>query len=306
MDKSNNRLFIHKNMEHVSLEHSVEIILTPEFYTLIREELDIRFAYQAKQIAEALFDDYLDASKEYQYHVSKADGAWYFYAYDIKEIEDFIESRGIEKHRVSKIYFAQELSSHLKEPIQLSDKNILQTIEDTVTIIPLRLMDPSVNFTPMHLKEVKLTSGVSMGASHNSLVSLKETILLGSMFFILGTIFIFEGNRIKASISKDEAQLIALIDDNPSYGSTMLRENILEKYQPIDKNERAKRQSIKEISKLLSAKSELSSLSIVKSKITVEIKTSDANIARQVAQSSKAKNFKSSTTGQTVKVEKSL
>ena len=126
------------------------------------------------------------------------------------------------------------------------------------------------------------------------------------MFFILGTIFIFEGNRIKASISKDEAQLTALIDDNPSYGSTMLRENILEKYQPIDKNERSKRQSIKEISKLLSAKSTLSSLSIVKSKITAEIKTSDANIARQVAQNAKVRNFKSSTSGQTVKVEKSL
>ena len=306
MDKSNNRLFIHRNMEPVSLEHSVEIILTPEFYTLIREELDIRFTYQAKQIAEALFDDYLNASKEYQYHVSKADDAWYFYAYNIQDIEDFIESIGIEKHRVSKIYFAQELSSHLKEPIQLSDKNILQTIEETVTIIPLQLIDPSVNFTSMDLKEVKLTSGVSMGASHNSLVSLKETILLSSMFFILGTIFIFEGNRIKASISKDEAQLIALIDDNPSYGSTMLRENILEKYQPIDKNERSKRQSIKEISKLLSAKSTLSSLSIVKSKITAEIKTSDANIARQVAQNAKARNFKSSISGQTVKVEKSL
>jgi len=293
-------------MEPVSLEHSVEIILTPEFYTLIREELDIKFAYQAKQIAEALFDDYLDASTEYQYHVTKHAGAWYFYAYNIKEIEDFLESKGIEKHRVSKIYFAQELSSKLEEPVQLSDKSILQTVENTVALIPSRLMDLNANFKTLNLEEVKLSSGVSMGASHNSLISLKETILLSSIFFILGTIFIVEGNRTKASISKDEAQLIALIDDNPSYGSTMLRENILEKYQPIDNNERAKRQSIKDISKLLSAKSELTSLNIAKSKITINIKTSDANIAKQVVQSAKAKNFKSSTTGQTVKVEKNL
>jgi len=293
-------------MEPVSLEHSVEIILTPEFYTLIHEELDIKFAYQAKQIAEALFDDYLDASIEYQYHVTKYEGAWYFYAYNIKEIEDFLESKGIEKHRVSKIYFAQELSSKLEEPVQLSDKSILQTVENTVVLIPSSLMDPNANFKTLNLEEVKLSSGVSMGASHNSLVSLKETILLSSIFIILGTIFIVEGNRTKASISKDEAQLIALIDDNPSYGSTMLRENILEKYQPIDNNERAKRQSIKDISKLLSAKSELTSLNIAKSKITINIKTSNANIAKQVVQSAKAKNFKSSTTGQTVKVEKNL
>lgn len=293
-------------MEHISLEHSVEIILTPEFYTLIREELDIKFAYQAKQIAESLFDDYLDSEKEYQYHVSKTEGAWYFYAYNIEEIEAFIESVGIEKHRVSKIYFAQELSSQLENPIQLSDKNILQTIENTVTLIPLRLMNPNTNLHSLNLEEIKLNSGVSMGASHNSLVSLKETILLGSIFFILGSIFIFEGNRIKSSISKDEAQLAALIDDNPSYGSKMLRENILEKYQPIDTIERAKRQSIKDVSKLLSAKSELTSLSIVKSKITADIKIVDTNIVKQVVQSAKAKNFKSSTTGQTVKVEKSL
>ncbi len=306
MEKSNNKLFIHKNMEHVTLEHSVEIILTPEFYTLIREELDIRFAYQAKQIAESLFDDYLDATKEYQYHVSKTEGAWYFYAYNIQEIEDFIESIGIEKHRVSKIYFAQELSSLLEEPIQLSAKHILQTIENTVTLIPSRLMEPNLDFKPLNLKEVKLSSAVSMGASHTSLVSAKETILLSSIFFILGTIFIFEGNRIKASISKDEAQLITLIDDNPSYGSSMLRENILAKYQPIDKNERAKRQSIKDISKLLSAKSQLISLNIEKSNIRANIKTSDSHISKQVIQSAKAKNFKSSTTGQTVNLEKKL
>ena len=249
-------------MEPVSLEHSVEIILTPEFYTFIREELHINFAYQAKQISESLFDDYLDTSKEYQYHVTKAENTWCFYAYNIEEIEDFIESIGLEKHRITKIYFAQELNSQLEEPIQLSEQTILQTLNETVTLIPTRLMDPNVYFKPLNLTEVKLNSGVSMGASHNSLISLKETIFLSSIFFMLGTIFIFEGNRIKSSISKDDTQLIQLLDDNPTYGSTMIRENILEKYQPIDKSERAKRQSIKEISKLLSAKSELSILSI--------------------------------------------
>lgn len=306
MDKSNNRLFIHRNMEHVSSDHNVEIILTPEFYTLIQEELDIKFAYQAKQVAQALFDDYLNSSEEYQYHVTKHNNIWNFYAYKIQEIENFLESIGLEKQRVSKIYFAQELNTELEEPIQLNDKLILQSIEETVTLIPTRFMDPNIYFKPLNLSTLKLSSGVSMGASHNSLVSLKETILLGSIFFILGTIFIFEGTRIKSSISKDDAQLIALIDDNPTYGSSLIRNNILEKYQPIDNNERAKRQSIKDISKLLSAKSELSSFTIDKSRIKASIKTSDTNIAKQVVQSAKAKNFKSSTTGQIIKVEKSL
>jgi len=293
-------------MEPVSLEHSVEIILTPEFYTLIREELDIKFAYQAKQIAESLFDDYLDASQEYQYHVAKAEGAWYFYAYNIEEIADFLENIGIEKHRVSKIYFAQELKDKLEEPIQLGSKSVLQTIEGIVTSIPSRLMEPNSDFNRLNLSTFKLSSGVSMGASHNSLISLKETIILSSIFFIFGVTFIFEGNRIKDSISKNDAQLIQLLDDNPTYGSTMIRENILEKYQPIDKNEREKRQSIKEISKLLSAKSELTTLKIEKSTIKASIKTSNTAISKQVIQGAKAKSFKSTSNGENVTLEKKI
>jgi len=292
-------------MEPVSLEHSVEIILTPEFYTLIREELDIKFAYQAKQIAESLFDDYLDA-KEYQYHVTKTEGAWYFYAYNIEEIENFIESIGIEKHRVSKIYFAQELKNELEEPIQLSNATILQTIEGMVTLIPSRLMDPNVSLKTVNLKTVKLNSGISMGASHASLVSLKETILLSSIFVILGTVFIFEGNRIKSSISNENDQLTQLLDNNPSYGSSMIRENILEKYQPIEKKERAKRQSMQDISKLLSANSELTTLNIEKSSIKTSIKISNASISKEVIHSAKAKNFKSTSNGQNITLEKSL
>jgi hypothetical protein len=305
MDKNNNRLFIHKNMESVSLEHSVEIILTPEFYTLIREELDIKFAYQAKQIAESLFDDYLDA-KVYQYHVTKHEGYWYFYAYSIEEIEAFIESMGIEKHRVSKIYFAQELNNALEEPVQLSNTTVLQTIEGVVTLIPTQLIDPNVSLQTLNLETLKLTSGVSMGASHASFVSLKETILLSSLFVILGTIFIFEGNRIKSSIAKEKMQRQELLSVDSSYGSKMIRENILEKYKPIDKIERAKRQTIQDVSKLLSSKSELTMLNIEKSTIKVGIKTSNRSISKQVIQSAKAKSFKSTVNGENITLEKNL
>jgi len=294
-------------MEPVTLEHSVEIILTPEFYTLIREELDIKFAYQAKQIAESLFDDYLD-TKEYQYHVTKHEGYWYFYAYNIEEIETFIESIGIEKHRVSKIYFAQELKSKLEEPIQLSNSTLLQTIEGIVTLIPSQLMDPDIPVQTLDLEILKLNAGVSMGASYASLVSLKETILLSSLFMILGTIFIFEGNRIKSSIAKENSELNKLLSSDSSYGSKMIRENILEKYRPIDKIEREKRQTIQNLSKVLSrsSNSELKMLTIEKSKFKASIKASNATKTKQIVINAKARSFKSSTNGETVTLEKSL
>jgi len=307
MDKNNKRLFIHRQMEPVTLEHSIEIILTPQFYTFIREDLDLNFTYQAKQIAASLFDDYLDTSKEYQYHVYKCENEWCFFAYNIEEIDQFLESKGIEKHRVSKIYFAQQLNRELEQPFKLTETTVLQTIEGIVTLIPTSLIDPNIQLKSFDLSTVKLTSGVSMGASHASLVSLKETILLSSLFLILGTIFIFEGNRIKSSIANENSQLMQLLDDNPNYGSSMIRENILEKYKPIEKKERAKRQSIKELSKLLtSTNGELMMLKIEKSTLKADLKVSNASMTKKIVADAKAKNFKSSTNGKTVTLEKHL
>ena len=306
MDK-NNRLFIHRDMKPVTVLNSVEIILTPQFYTFLRENLEIRFAYQAKQIAESLFDDYLDGSKSYQYHVYKCQNDWCFFAYNIEEIDTFLESIGIERHRVSKIYFAQQLEEQLAQPIKLSETQVLQTIDGTVTIIPSKLMEADANYNrAFNLKEQKLTSGISLGASLDSFISLKETIILSSLFVILGTVFIIEGSRIKSSISTNEERLSKLFEQYPKYTSSRLRENILSKYKPIDKNERIKRQYVQDISKLLSAESQLEALELTPKAITATIKTTNNTILNQVKRNAKAKKFKTSNNALSVKVEKKL
>jgi len=293
-------------MEPVTLKNSVDIILTPQFYTFLREDLDLRFAYQAKQIAPSLFDDYIDTSLEYQYHVYKCDNFWCFFAYNIEEIEHFLESVGIEKHRVSKIYFAQQLEAELHDPILLDDKNALQSIDGTVTLIPKRFMAEDISYATLQTDKLKLKGGVGMGESLNSFVSLKETIILGSLLFILGTTFMVEGNRIKGSIANEDAQLDAMIGENPKYGSSMLRQSILDKYQPVNTIERAKRQAMKDISKLLSSKSQLKTLTIDKERVTANISTQNKTISKQVKEHAKAKKMKISGTELDLKVEVKL
>ena len=290
----------------ISLENSIDIILTPQFYTFIREELDLKFNYQAKQIAGSLFDDYLDHNYEYQYHVYKCDNYWCFFAYNIEEIDLFLESVGIEKHRVSKIYFAQQLIDNLQNPILLDENSVLENINDIVTLVPLQIMDSTVEYNSLDINAFKLKGGVTMGSSLNSYVSLKETILLSSIFCILGGISIFEGNRIKNSISNDNAKLTELLDENPRYTSSLARESILTKYAPIDKKERAKRQAIKDISKLLSNKSQLKMLSIDKNRIQAKITTENRSISKQIKEHAQNKKFKFSGASLDVKVEKTL
>jgi hypothetical protein len=305
--KSNNKLLIHKNMKTIiSLENSIDIILTPQFYTFIREELDLKFSYQAKQIAGSLFDDYLDQKHEYQYHAYKYDNYWCFFAYNINEIDLFLESVGIEKHRVSKIYFAQQLINNLQNPILLDENNVLQDIDGIVTLVPLQIMNPAVEYNSLDISSFKLKNGVTMGSSLNSYVSLKETVILSSIFCILGGISIFEGERIKNSIAKDNAKLTELLDENPRYTSSLARESILSKYAPIDKKERAKRQAIKDVSKLLSNKSHLKTLTINKDTIQAKITTENKTISKQIQEHARKKEFKVSPSSLDVKVEKTL
>ena len=293
-------------MEPVKLKNSVEIILTPQFYTFLREELDIKFAYQAKQVAGAMFDDYIDTSLEYQYHVYKCDNLWCFFAYNIEEIDQFLESVGIEKHRVSKIYFAQQLENELSTPMSLSGNHALQSVDGMVTMVPKQFLRDDVEYLSLDTDKLKLKGGVTMGASLNSFVSLKETIVLGSLFALLGTSFIVEAQRIKSSIANEDAKLTALIDENPKYGSSMLRESILDKYKPIDTKERAKRQAMKEISKLLSSKSKIKELNINEKSISATIATQNKSISKQVTDHAKVKKMKVTATGLDLKVEVKL
>jgi len=305
-EKQSNRILIHKSMEPIKLENSVEIILTPQFYTFLREELEIKFAYQAKQLARAMFDDYIGTSLEYQYHVYKCDNHWCFFAYNIEEIDQFLESVGIEKHRVSKIYFAQQLENELSLPLLLSGNHALQSVDGIVTMVPKRFLGDDVEYLSLDTDKLKLNGGVTMGASLNSFVSLKETVILGSLLALLGTSFIVEGNRIKSSIANEDAKLTTLIDDNPKYGNNMLRESILDKYKPIDTTERAKRQAMKEISKLLSVKSQLKELTINKNTVSATIATQNKAISKQVSEHAKIQKMKITATGLDLKVEVKL
>jgi len=303
MGKSNKRLLVHKDIENITTNKNIDIILTPQFYTFLREELGIKFAYQAKQIAPSLFDDYLDKEKEYQYYVYKCGEEWCFFAYDIEEITSFLEEKGVKKHQIGKIFFAQELEPLLKKAISLGEKNALVSIDEVVTIIPKKLLDIGYEYQELDLDKVNLTHGVSIGSSYSSLIPLKQTIMITLMLSTLGAIFIFEGMNIRKSIDSDMKKLEMFLDKNPKLSSSRIRKSILDKYIPIDKKERKKRDIMDKISKLLSSSTQLKSLLVDDKKVVATIETNNISMLKRKA--SKA-NLKIRQKGNEVIVESSL
>jgi len=303
MGKSNKRLLVHKDIPNITIKKNIDIILTPQFYTFLREELGIKFAYQAKQIAPSLFDDYLDREKEYQYYVYKCDDSWCFFAYDIEEITSFLEKKGIKKHEIGKIFFAQELEPHLQKAISLSEKKALISIDGVVTVIPKKFLDSDYEYQELNFDKINLTHGVSIGSSYSSLIPLKETIITTLLLSILGGIYLFEGLETRSSISTEMEKLESLLDKNPKLSSNHIRESIIQKYVSIDKTERRKRYLIDKISKLLSSSTHLRSLLVDDKKIIAILETKNVSSLKRKAQKA---NFKVKIKGKEVIVESSL
>jgi len=274
MGKSNPKLLVHKEMESISSNKNIDIIITPQFYFFLREELKIKLTYQAKQIAPALFDDYLDENN-YQYYVYKCDNQWCFFAYNIEEIITFLEDKGIKRHQIGKIFFAQELAPYLKEAISLGNKTALKSIDEVVTVVPKRLFENEYEYKVLNLKDIPLKNGLSISSSYSSLIPLKQTITITTLLAILGGIYIFEGMEIRKSIQPDQEKLEALLDKNPKLSSNRIRKSILAQYEPIDKIERKKRDIIDSISKLLSPTNQLKELVVDDKKIKAIIETNN-------------------------------
>ena len=307
MGKSNKRLLVHKDIKNININNAVDIVLTPQFYTFLQEELGVKFGYQAKQIASSLFDGYLDEQKEYQYYVYKCDSSWCFFAYNIEDIINFLENKGLKKHQIGKIFFAQELAPYLQKAIELGDTKALQSIDGITTILPKRVLDSEYNYKKLNLNDIPLKNGIAIGSSYSSLIPLKQTIAITSMLIILGGIFIFEGNMIKESIRPNQEKLEKLLDKNPKLSSSRIRKSILQQYIPIDKKERLKRDIIEKISKLLSSNSQLKSLAVDDKKVVAIIETTDDKTTNQIVKNAHNKKLIAKKEGtKQIKVEGNL
>ena len=117
MGNNKELLLVYTGMKQVTVSDAVNVMLTPQFYTLKKETLPVRYAYQAKRIAPSLFDGLLEAGKHYDYMVWKEKEEWVFLAYDLEMITSFLESKGFALEHVSKIFFAQQSADLFDKPL---------------------------------------------------------------------------------------------------------------------------------------------------------------------------------------------
>ena len=295
MENTKELILIHADMKRVSREYNngVNIMLTPQFYTIKREEIPVKYGYQAKRIVPSLFDGLLENPEEYKYFVEKEDEAWLCIAYNPEEIKTVLEQKGILPEQVSKIYFAEQSAGQFVHPVLLGDKEALVNLGGTMTIVPQIALNPDEK--PMQItQDFTPKKGVAFEGRGKSFISTNEAYTLAAIFALFAVIYFVEGSRYGGDDAAQEAEMQTLLENYPSLQSSYTRKSIASKYKAIDTKERKKRDVIKSLSHMIFKGSKLSSLSVDDKRFKAQFSCKDASVTSKLKELAKKEKFNTS------------
>ena len=294
MGKNKKLLLIHLAMEHINVDKSINIMLSPQFYTLKREALPVKYAYQAKKIAPSLFEGLLENKGTYEYAVFKEEDDWVFVAYNIEEITAFLTSKGIPPEKIAKVYFAQESVTAFSLPVLLNEKEVLTVLDNTVVVVPkialnledIRTKQFDDSFTP-----IKGGITIKGGTNIPSLFTHQQAYTLAMIFLLFAGMFFVEGMRYGGNENNGEEKLSALYERYPTLESSYTRQDIIDKYSSIDKKERQKRDAIKSISSMIFKGITLEHISVNNKKFQAEFNCANTGAKKQLKILAKKSHF---------------
>lgn len=295
LESTKELLLIHRNMKPLTRAYpdGINILLTPQFYTIKREEIPVNYAYQAKRIAPSLFEGLLDDAEQYKYFVSKEESGWLFIAYNPEEIKLLLENKGIQAEQVSKIYFAEQVSHLFTHPVLLGENEALVNLAGTMTVVPQTVLNADEKpmlvthaFTPK--------KGVAFEGRGKSLISTNEAYTFAAIFTLFSIMYFVEGTRYSGSGAAEEAEMNTLLENYPSLESSYTRNSVATKYRTIDKKERKKREIIRSLSHMIFKGSTLSSLYIDSKKFKAQFSCKDAKVTKKLKELAKEEKFNTS------------
>jgi hypothetical protein len=308
MGKTRELILVHQEMRSINIlpASGINIMLTPQFYTLVREDLPVKYAYEAKRIAPSLFEGLLEENNSYDYFVEKEEEGWLFIAYNSEMIASFLEAKGINVEYISKMYFAEQSLEYFVAPVLLGEREVLINLSGRMTILPKMALDSSIqtiaithSFTPQ--------KGVKLARKENSLMPSNDAYTLVAILLLFCAIYLVEASRYGGSNEAEQEEIQLLLADTPSLESSYTRDSILSKYRSIDKKERMKREVIKSLSRMIFKGSILTQLTLDEKKFQASFECKDISIVKRVKALAKKENFRVSILGKTnLKIEGTL
>ncbi len=266
-------------MPHITRAKKYDLMLTPQFYIFKKESLPVKYHFQAAKLAPSILDE-LTGDGSYSYAAIKEDDGWALIAYDMNKIEKFLEEKGLPKHLINKIYFAQQSKEHFKHPVSADDKTAIVTVDDTVVMLPKSIV--GIDELGILTNEFRPDKGVVPPQTKSSLISQKQAIVISLFLLILAAAYFAEGIRYQNAIASAEEKIENTKERYPQLQgkSGIVLNNLYESNYAIDSVQRKIRDHLKEISRLTSKESKLDKLKITTKRYEAVISTDPKNLPK--------------------------
>jgi hypothetical protein len=291
MGNNKELLLVHSGMQHVTVSEDVNVMLTPQFYTLKKEALPLSYSYQAKKIAASLFEGLLEDGRQYDYMVWKEEGEWVFLAYDMQRITAFLEEKGFALEHVSKLFFTQQVVDLFDTPLALGAESALVSMDRTVVLVPRSALREEEDISWSIDKRFTPKKGVLLQGAYGSLLSVKHSVILATVFGLFALMFFVEGWRYSQGSKTGESQIEEMLEAYPSLSSKYTRDSIISKYKTLDARERKKREIIKTLSTMIFKGVTLTDFSMDEKMFKVAFTCEDAQVAKRLKALAKKNRF---------------
>ena len=295
LEKTKTVILVHQKMSSIPQgKERIHILLSPQFYTIKREALPVKYAYQAKRIAPSLFEGLLEEGQSYRYFVIKEEESWLFIAYSEESITAFLKQKEIPLLRIDNIYFAQQSLHAFTAPVKMGEEDALVNLNETVTIVPQSALPLESRFLQVDERFIP-KKGIRLEGEGNRYFGKKEAYVFSVIFLLFAMMYVAEGIRYKKATTVEKEKLETLLSQYPTLESSYKRKSILDTYSIIDKKERKKRDSIKAVSRMIFKGSTLNSLIVDNKQFKAQFECKDAKIAKQVQRLAKEAQLQTGT-----------
>jgi len=291
MEDSKGLVLVYSGMPPVNREDRFSIVITPQNYLLKREYLAIKQEYQSRKIASSIFDEIIEDDKdEYSFFVYKDDDAWIFIAYKQKEIMKLLSEVGISPNNVDEIFFAQQLAPFITKPISLGNDNALISLNGIATVVPKNILPEDTEYENIS-SEMQPKKAAMQLSSTIALIDSKYILLISIVFIIFGLLFLIESRNSIQINKENQNKVYDILKHNPSLSSKYTRESVLSKYTKIDKIERAKRDLIAKLSKIIDKGVKINSFNLHKNTYSLNLVLTNKNMLNTIKRKAKLNGF---------------
>jgi hypothetical protein len=290
-------LFVDKTSRiNILIDEHINIILSPSFYWVRKEELPVKSAYAAKKLVASIFEPILPEGN-YSYHVVKRDGFFELFAYDDVFIVSTLEAKGIKSSQINAIYFIQnEIETHEKS-LGINESVGMLNTNGIWSVLPAQYLHNSLPIEDILKKIEHPKEKISIDIFKNFVLEESQLSKIIASFVALMVIYGVEHWNLKQEFSIASIIQYKIMDDYTLPKTSMQLEGLKRDLLAEEKSQTLLRQEIKQMLALPLLEGERwSELNVKKNTIALSITLKDPKRAEElkkiIAQKSQISSIK--------------